>query len=164
MDKDIEDHLLERGFKVIMGNMYSSHYTRYETRRSKKGIIGAEVSTWARGDESTFARLGKLYDFIYSANMMWSDAYRENLRFTYDDIIASMLPRIRSRLHGESFPSQAARRTFTMLKVGAARADGTALIPRRAVQTRKRRHGGRPGGARPQVSFRSEDRGWAEIR
>ncbi len=52
--------------------------------------------------------------------MMWSDAYRENLRFTYDDIIASMLPRIRSRLHGESFPSQAARRTFTMLKVGAA--------------------------------------------
>ena len=56
--------------------------------------------------------------------MMWSDAYRENLRFTYDDIIASMLPRIRSRLHGESFPSQAARRTFTMLKVGAAPESG----------------------------------------
>ncbi len=124
LDKDIEDHLLERGFKVIMGNMYSSHYPRYEARRSKKGILGAEVSTWARADESTFARLGKLYDFIYSANMMWSDAYRENLRFTYDDIIASMLPRIRSRLHGESFPSQAARRRFTMLKVGAARAAG----------------------------------------
>jgi hypothetical protein len=122
MDKDIEDHLLERGFKVIMGNMYSSHYPRYETRRSKKGIIGAEVSTWAHADESTFARLGKLYDFIYSANMMWSAAYRENLRFTYDDIIAAMLPRIRSRLHGELFPSQAARRTFTPLKVGAARA------------------------------------------
>ena len=124
VDKDIEDHLLDRGFKVIMGNMYSSHYTRYETRRSKKGILGAEVSTWAHADESTFARLGKLYDFIYSANMLWSDAYRENLRFTYDDIIAAMLPRIRSRLHGESFPSQAARRTFTMLKVGAAGAAG----------------------------------------
>jgi len=122
VDKDIEDPLLERGFKVIMGNMYSSHYPRYETRRSKKGIIGAEVSTWAHADESTFARLGKLYDFIYSANMMWSAAYSANLRFTYDDIISAMLPRIRSRLHGELFPSQAARRTFTTLKVGAARA------------------------------------------
>ena len=50
LDKDIEDHLLERGFKVIMGNMYSSHYPRYEARRSKKGILGAEVSTWARAE------------------------------------------------------------------------------------------------------------------
>ena len=127
MDKDIEDHLLGRGFKVMMGNMYSSHYPRYETRRAKKGILGAEVSTWARADESTFARLGKLYDFIYSANMMWSDAYRENLRFTYDDIITAMLPRIRSRLHGELFPSQARRRTFTPLKIRAARAGNPAL-------------------------------------
>ena len=129
MDKDIEDHLLGRGFKVIMGNMYSSHYPRYETRRSKKGILGAEVSTWARADESTLARLGKLYDFIYSANMMWSNSYQENLRLTYDDIIAAMLPRIRSRLHGELFPSQAARRTFTPLKAGAARGGALPLAP-----------------------------------
>ena len=57
--------------------------------------------------------------------MMWSAAYRENLRFTYDDIIASILPRLRSRLHCETYPSQAARRTFTTLKVGAgARRNG----------------------------------------
>ena len=127
-DKDIEDHLLGRGFKVIMGNMYSSHYPRYETRRVKIGILGAEVSTWARADESTFARLGKLYDFVYSANMMWSDAYRQNLRFTYDDIITSMLPRIRSRLHGALSPSQALRREFTPLKIGVPRA-GDSLLP-----------------------------------
>jgi hypothetical protein len=133
IDKDIEDNLLGRGFKVIMGNMYSSHYPRYEIRRSKKGILGAEVSTWARADESTLARLGKLYDFVYSANMIWSNAYRENLRFTYDDIIAAILPRIRSRLHGESFPSQAARRTFTPLKFGVTHAGALALAPGRSA-------------------------------
>ena len=63
VDKDIEDPLLERGFKVIMGNMYSSHYTRYETRRAKEGIIGAEVSTWAHADEDNFREAGQTVRF-----------------------------------------------------------------------------------------------------
>ncbi|GAF95211.1 unnamed protein product, partial [marine sediment metagenome] len=34
-------------------------------------MIGAEVSTWSRGNEHTLGSRGKIYDFIYSANMMW---------------------------------------------------------------------------------------------
>ena len=116
MDKDIEDHLLDRGFKVIMGNMYSSHYPRYETRRAKKGILGAEVSTWAHADESTFARLGKLYDFIYSANMMWSDAYRENCG---SPMMTSSRPCCRAYDHActaNCFHRRRRGETFTMLK------------------------------------------------
>ncbi len=105
LDKDIEDHLLNHGFKVIMGNMYSSHYPRFETRARKKGILGAEVSTWKRMDEYNMGFEGKIYDFIYSANMMWSSSYRSDLRFSYDFMISKFMPRIRSQIHGEAYPS-----------------------------------------------------------
>jgi len=35
-DIDMEDHILPHGFNVIMGNMYSSHYPRFESRIAKK--------------------------------------------------------------------------------------------------------------------------------
>jgi hypothetical protein len=118
LDRDIETRLLEHGFKVVMGNMYSSHYPRYAARRSRKGIVGAEVSTWVRSDEYTFGSRGKIYDFIYSANMMWSAAYREEFRLTYDRIITSMVPHIRSRLRGQTFPSQIKGSTFWTVSLG----------------------------------------------
>jgi hypothetical protein len=118
LDRDIETRLLDHGFKVVMGNMYSSHYPRYAARRSRKGIVGAEVSTWVRSDEYTFGSRGKIYDFIYSANMMWSAAYREELRLTYDRIITGMVPHIRSRLRGRTFPSQIKGSTFSTISLG----------------------------------------------
>ncbi|HHV58968.1 MAG TPA: family 20 glycosylhydrolase [Clostridiaceae bacterium] len=104
-DKDIEDHLLDHGFKVIMGNMYSSHYPRFEARARKKGIIGAEVSVWKQLTEYHLGFEGKIYDFVYSANMMWSSEYRSDLRLCYDHIISKLMPHLRSRLHGEKYPS-----------------------------------------------------------
>ncbi len=129
LDKDIETHLLDHGFKVVMGNMYSSHYPRYAARRSRKGVIGAEVSTWSRGDEYTLGSRGKIYDFIYSANMMWSAAYREELRLTYDRIITGMVPHIRSRLRGRTFPSQVKGSRFSAISLGRkAGADRDAAL------------------------------------
>ncbi|MDD4295974.1 MAG: family 20 glycosylhydrolase [Ruminiclostridium sp.] len=102
---DYEDSLLQKGFKVVMGNMYSSHYTRYEQRMAKENMIGAEVSSWCRIDEVTLAEKGKIYDFIYSANMLWSSEYKESLRFVYNKIIAGLIPDMRSKLHGGKYPS-----------------------------------------------------------
>ncbi|MEN6325116.1 MAG: family 20 glycosylhydrolase [Syntrophomonas sp.] len=102
---DYEDSLLPKGFKVIMGNMYSSHYPRYEQRIAKENMIGAQVSTWCRIDEQTLAEKGKIYDLIYSANMLWSSEYSESLRFVYNKIIAGLIPDMRSKLHGEKYPS-----------------------------------------------------------
>lgn len=101
---DTEDILLENGFQVIFGNCYSSHFTRYERRTSKPGVIGAQVSVWATTDEETMGRLGKLYDMIYSANTAWSPYCQDELRWTFDRVIADMLPRIRSRLRGQAGP------------------------------------------------------------
>lgn len=66
MDDNIEDNLLSHGFKVIMGNMYTSHYPRYEERANKKGLCGAEVSTWVPCDEQSYAYYGKMFDFLPS--------------------------------------------------------------------------------------------------
>lgn len=100
MGKDIEDLLLEKGFKVMMGNFYSSHYPRFPSRRRKEGIVGAEVSTWCGCDERSLGMKGKIYDFLYSANMMWWEGYRDELRWTMTKKISDIVPHIRSGLRG----------------------------------------------------------------
>ncbi|HBN83866.1 MAG TPA: hypothetical protein DDZ89_08475, partial [Clostridiales bacterium] len=104
-DKDLEDRLLNHGFKVIMGNMYSSHYPRYESRILKDGMIGAQVSTWCRFDEYTLGYMGKIYDVLYSANMMWNDTYQSDARLIYDKILVDMIPKLRSKIHGSTYPT-----------------------------------------------------------
>lgn len=96
MDKDIEDHLLGNGFKVVMGNMYSSHYTRYASRCKKEGMIGAEVSTWIRGcNEAKYAAEGKMFDFVYSSTGMCNPSYNPEYRYTYYEIIKPLINSIR---------------------------------------------------------------------
>ncbi len=97
-DGDIEDNLLSHGFEVILGNMYSSHFPRYERRSKKKGIIGAEVSTWVACTEKTYSFKGKMYDFVYSANCLWNKNYDSSMRLTYDEIIRSILFDIRKKI------------------------------------------------------------------
>ncbi len=106
MNEDIEDNLLSEGFNVILGNMYSSHYPRYENRIGKKGILGAEVSTWVSTTEYELAKEGKLYDFLYSAQMLWSDNYTEHLRNAYDKIVTSVIPELREQLGNVNYPSR----------------------------------------------------------
>ncbi len=93
--EDIETHLLDAGFKVIMGNFYSSHYTRFTRRSAREGMIGAEVSTWCNANEEDFGRKGKLYDFIFSANMIWSEHYADELRWVMDRKISELMPVLR---------------------------------------------------------------------
>jgi len=96
MDEDIEDVLLEKGFKVVMGNFYSSHYPRFPSRRRK--VVGAEVSTWCGCNERSLGMKGKIYDFVYSANMMWWEGYRDELRWTMTRKVSEIMPHIRSGL------------------------------------------------------------------
>lgn len=105
LDKDIEDNLLSRGFEVIAGNMYSSHYPRYESRIRKPGMRGAQVSAWVPTEEEALAREGKLYDFLYSAQMLWSDSYTSHARYSYDRIISDLLPGLRQQLRKVSYPT-----------------------------------------------------------
>lgn len=104
-DKDIEENLLPYGYQVIYGNLYSSHFPRYETRIRKDGILGGQISAWVGTREEDLAREGKLYDFLLTAQMLWSKDYCRHSRYAYDSLIRSRIPQLRSCLQDVRYPS-----------------------------------------------------------
>jgi len=100
-DLDMEDHLLPFGYRILMGNLYSSHYPRFESRIAKEGMLGGQVSTWCRFDEYTLAKKGKFYDLMYTAEMLWNPLYKEGLREIYAHFLSDkLLPRMRDEVRG----------------------------------------------------------------
>ena len=104
-DKDIEDNLLEKGFKVAVGNLYSSHYPRYESRIRKEGMVGGQISAWVGTNEPELQAEGKLYDFIMTAEMLWDEKYSKAYTLAYDNIIKSIIPKFREELQDKKYPS-----------------------------------------------------------
>ncbi|MCQ2445437.1 MAG: family 20 glycosylhydrolase [Clostridia bacterium] len=99
-DKDLEDRLLSHGFRVIMGNLYSSHYPRYASRAAKEGILGGQVSMWVDTEENRLAYEGKLYDMLYTAGMLWREGYNADARRSYDERLRPLLHKLRKDLSG----------------------------------------------------------------
>ncbi|MBQ9543700.1 MAG: family 20 glycosylhydrolase [Clostridia bacterium] len=104
MDKDIEDNLLEKGFEVVIGNLYSSHYPRYSSRAYKPGMIGGEISTWVPTRLDRLDREGKIYDFLMTSQMLCGE-WDERLRTYFDRLISARIPELREKLTGEVYPS-----------------------------------------------------------
>ena len=105
MNDDIEDNLLAKDFSVLFGNLYSSHFPRFEKRIRSKGMRGGQISAWVNTDEAIMGREGKIYDFIYTAQMLWSESYSHCNRYTYDRMISALIPELREKLQGVSYPS-----------------------------------------------------------
>ena len=105
LDKNIEENLLKKGFEVVLGNVYSSHFPRYKERIATKGIMGAQTSAWVATDEKSFALEGKFYDFLYTAQMFWSEHFSPEYRLCYEHIIAKMMPELRMRIQDVCYPS-----------------------------------------------------------
>ena len=59
-------------FQVIIGNLSSSHYPRFEKRVQNPGIIGGQISMWKRMEEQIIGRGGKFYDIMLTAQMLWT--------------------------------------------------------------------------------------------
>lgn len=95
---NIEERLEKHGFQFLMGNMYSSFYPRFSTRRNNKKLLGAEVSTWVPCSDLYYGYEGKIFDFIYSSNMMWNQSYTEKQRITYTMLAQKQCSRIREYL------------------------------------------------------------------
>ncbi len=150
-DLDMEDHLLPYGFSVLMGNLYSSHYPRYFARSEKKNMLGGEVSTWCRFNEETLAELGKFWDVMYTAQMLWSRNFREEMRPVYTHVLTDFVqPRMRAALRGTAYGSDTAKTVSVPLPRGdasgipdgvlarfpsAIRADGVRIPVNRALKS-----------------------------
>lgn len=83
LDENTEGILADHGFEYMIGNFYSSHYPRFNERKTTPGWRGAEVSAWVNCSEDVYCYEGKIFEFIYSANMMWNETYHEEMRNTY---------------------------------------------------------------------------------
>ena len=101
LDENIEENLTRHGFNVIFGNMYSSHFPRYEERIRGNNISGGQLSAWVSTNEKKLQREGKLYDFIYTSEMLWNEKYLSECRPAYDRIIRSFLPKLRASVQGK---------------------------------------------------------------
>ena len=106
MDKDIEENLLEKGFDVLIGNLYSSHFPRYESRIRKPGIGGGQISAWVATNEQELQKEGKLYDMLMTAQLLWAESYQALHLLTYDRLIRAMLPQLRDDLRATVAPSR----------------------------------------------------------
>lgn len=106
MSKDIEDNLLQKDFQVIFGNVYSSHFPRYESRIRKEGVAGGQISAWTATSEYEMQKEGKIYDFIMTAQLLWADAYSKRFTLSYDRMISAMIPQLRDDLRGITSPSR----------------------------------------------------------
>lgn len=115
MDKDIEDNLLGKGFSVMMGNLYSSHYPRFEKRITKPGMVGGQISAWTTTNEEALGREGKLYDLLYTGEMLWNAAYNGCHRLSYDRVLKAMMPALRSQLQQKAYPSHSPEAVWTVL-------------------------------------------------
>ena len=87
----------------MIGNFYSSHFPRFTERRNGEGLVGAQVSTWVACNEMTWGYEGKMYDFVYSANMLWSKRHVERMRNTYDRLVSRNIARIREYIREDTF-------------------------------------------------------------
>ncbi len=101
-DLDLEDDILPFGYKVMMGNLYSSHYPRFAKRIAKDGMIGAEISTWVAVSENDYAENGKFFDLVYTSEMLWNAySYDERNRAAYSALIGQcILPEMRDLIRG----------------------------------------------------------------
>ncbi len=106
MGRDLEDNLLEAGYTVGVGNLYSSHYPRFSERINKPGIIGGQISTWITVSEEVYGNNGKFWDMIYLSEMLWNtENYDEKNRRTYNSIISKYIqPAMRDNLRGKFRP------------------------------------------------------------
>jgi hexosaminidase len=108
-DKDLEDNLLSKGFKVAVGNLYSSHYPRYESRMAKKNMVGGQISTWVGTNEESIQQEGKFFDLYLTAHMLWNaDSYSHFHTRLFDRMISARIPQLREELRQVKYPSRMA--------------------------------------------------------
>ena len=129
--RDIEDNLLKKGFRVAVGNLYSSHFPRYKSRITKKGMIGGQISTWLENSEEVYGNNGKLWDVIYLSEMLWNTGeYEELNRSTYTHLLSEhLLSPMRDNLRGKNHPAGYAETQISLPNGKPAPAELLELCP-----------------------------------
>ena len=133
MDLDIEENLIEAGYPVMAGNLYSSHYPRYRKRLTNPKMLGGQVSSWCALNEHAFGKKGKFWDLTYTAEMLANpESYDPDMRPVYSYVIAKYIqPLQRDLIRGKYSVKGWSEKRIPMPK----KADRT--LPERLIAQRK---------------------------
>ena len=106
LDMDIENNLIEAGYPVVLGNLYSSHFPRYKKRASNKAILGGQVSSWCCMNEYSMAEKGKFWDLIYTSEFLSRpELCEDDMRLVYSKAIAEKIqPEMRDKIREKYSP------------------------------------------------------------
>jgi hypothetical protein len=93
---------IKEGFDVYCGNFgdnFKAHsYPSWNERSVSSQMLGGEPSTWCAVSEYAFAYNGCLFDFAFSAELLWWSHYRDSERGRLTAQIAAMTPQARQVL------------------------------------------------------------------
>ena len=98
LESDTEVRHLDHGFTVAIGNLYSSHFPRYESRMKREGIIGGQMSTWVMVNEKSFGFEGKMYDAMMTGDLLCNENHIHDSRRSYARIINIIQQRLRRKI------------------------------------------------------------------
>lgn len=98
LERDTEVRHLDHGFEVAIGNLYSSHFPRYESRMKREGIIGGQMSTWVMVNEKSFGFEGKMFDTMMTGEYLCNENHIHDTRRSYARMINIIQQRMRRKL------------------------------------------------------------------
>ena len=102
-DKDTERRLADAGFEVEIGNLYSSHFPRYKERMAYPGVTGGQISTWVSNDEDTLAFEGKIFDIMFTSDLLCNKFHYFETPRAYSRIINDLQQKRRLHIHNLNY-------------------------------------------------------------
>ncbi|MGQ9554927.1 MAG: glycoside hydrolase family 20 zincin-like fold domain-containing protein [Anaerolineae bacterium] len=110
LDPLSEQFFQQKGFQVIFGNFGNNFapqtFQRWQDRSSGDNVVGAEVSTWCDVSEYALGHNLALYNFLFSANMLWWNHYHDRERETNLTAVARLQSQAREALSRVPLPSR----------------------------------------------------------
>lgn len=106
LSKETEKIFIERDIQLIFGNFVGELFSNWDVRSKDPHVLGAEVSTWCKVDEKTFAEDGIFYQLAYSAGLLWE---RECNNESFDEMnraIMGLMPYLRTIMRGKKARSE----------------------------------------------------------
>ncbi|NLE46528.1 MAG: family 20 glycosylhydrolase [Chloroflexi bacterium] len=110
LDYASESYFGQRGFEEIYGNFGqnfgAAEFNDWSRRGRAPNVLGAEVSTWCDVSEFALARNACIFNFLFSAEMLWWQHYGDWDRQRVLENIVNLQPAVRDWLGGRRSPTQ----------------------------------------------------------
>ncbi|MCJ7736653.1 MAG: family 20 glycosylhydrolase [Anaerolineae bacterium] len=123
-DSGSEQYFADYGFEEIFGNFGQNfgpaEFRNWDRRASAEHVLGAEVSTWCAVSEYALARNACIFNFLFSAGMMWWCHYADYERPRVLETIVELQPRVRDWLGDRKSPSLSGSANMVPLPLGNA--------------------------------------------